>query len=553
MNKMKKRLLSLALVLTMCITVMQVPVAHAVSGTASDIVSIGNNEKDGTKGAKYLEWLYGKDNGYAWCAVFVSWCANQAGVSTNVIPKTASVGVMRTGVLKGGGEIVKLPQAGDLVFYQINKNGSWGHVGLMTGAKSSVQGNLGHQVLHVAKPEDYCLGGGSKAYTIQYIRPNYSNNNVRVDEILPEDVIASVTTGKYDSLTQTSTTLRGSFTTTGARASECGMYIGTSEDNLKKLGSDSVNTYGTSMYYSTSKYGYPLEQGKTYYYQAYAIVNGNTYKGEVKSFTTLPNPKNTGVPAERIVLDCTSLTLEKGVCRQLTAATTPAGQNVTWSSSDTSVATVSSNGGIEARKAGTTTITAQMTYNNEPYSASCKVTVTDTKAIVTTKGADSITKASAIVRGEVTVSSGTVTECGMYIGKSKDSLAKLGSDKISRGTPFYYSTSKYGYPLTADTTYFYQAYAIVDGMTIWGDVKFFTTQAAPVVSSDTTATVVNTNGQYLAINNAPAASPKYSTQIGRIPPGDTVTVDTSKTSGSWYWVTYNGVSGYAYGKYLSLN
>lgn len=565
---------------------------------------------------------------------------------------------------------------------------------------------------------------------------------------------ATVTTGTYDNLTQTSATLRGSFTTIGSRASECGMYIGTSKSNMIKLGSDKVNTYGTSMYYSTGKCAYTLEPDTTYYYQAYVIVDSQTYKGEVKSFTTLPNPKNTGVPVERIVLDRTSLTIKNGVCTQLTATTTPAGQKVTWTSSDPSVATVSSNGGIDTHKAGTTTITAKMTYNNTTYPAACKVTVTDTRATVTTKGADSITQTGAIVRGEVSVSSGTVTECGMYIGKSKSSLTKLGSDKISKGTTFYYNTSKYGYTLTAGTTYYYQAYAIVDGETIkgdvksfitdtattsaavttkgadnitqtsaivrgevtvssgtatecgmfigkstssltklsydkiskgttfyystskygytltagttyyyqayaivngetikgeiksfttpvaatvstkgadtitqtsaivrgevtvsggtvtecgmyiggsasgltklgsdsiskgttfyystskygyaltagttyyyqayaivdgttfWGDVKSFTTQAAPVVSSNTTATVVNTNGQYLAINNAPAASPKYSTQIGRIPPGGTVTVDTSKTSGSWYWVTYDGVSGYAYGKYLSLN
>lgn len=212
-----------------------------------------------------------------------------------------------------------------------------------------------------------------------------------------------------------------------------------------------------------------LTAGTTYYYQAYAIVDGITFWGDVKSFTT-----------------------EKAV-------------------------------------------------------------VATTSAAVTTKGADNITQTSAIVRGEVSVSNGTVTECGMYIGGSASSLAKLGSDTISKGTTFYYSTSKYGYTLTAGTTYYYQAYAIVDGKTIWGDVKSFTTSAATVSTTTRSATVVNTNGQYLAINNAPAASPNYSTQIGRIPPGGTVTVDTSKTSGSWYWVTYNGVSGYAYGKYLSLN
>lgn len=66
------------------------------------------------------------------------------------------------------------------------------------------------------------------------------------------------------------------------------------------------------------------------------------------------------------------------------------------------------------------------------------------------------------------------------------------------------------------------------------------------------ATVVNTNGQYLAINQGPKSAKNGGKQIGRIPPGGVVTVDTSRTSGNWYYVTYNGVSGYSYNQYLRL-
>ena len=175
-------------------------------------------------------------------------------------------------------------------------------------------------------------------------------------------------------------------------------------------------------------------------------------------------------------------------------------------------------------------------------------------AAVITGNADDITKTGATLHGSFTTTGASASECGMYIGRSASVMTKLGSDKVNTyGTSMFYNTGKYGYALTAGTTYYYQAYAIVDGRTFWGDVKSFTTAVATVSTTTRTATVVNTNGQYLAIKDAPAASPKYSTQIGRIPPGGTVTVDASKTSGSWYWVTCNGVSGYAYGKYLSLN
>lgn len=200
------------------------------------------------------------------------------------------------------------------------------------------------------------------------------------------------------------------------------------------------------------------------------------------------NIKNDGgytwhtLKATTISLNKYSLNMKLGTCTTLTATTDPKGQSVTWTSSNPSVATVDGNGNLNANQVGTTTITAKMTYKGQTYTATCKVTVS-TSASVTTQGADSITTTSAIVRGAVTVPSGKVTECGMYIGTSKGSLKKLGSDKISKGTTFYYSTSKYGYTLKANTTYYYQAYAIVDGTTFKGEVKSFKTPVAATVTT----------------------------------------------------------------------
>ncbi|WP_241428378.1 Ig-like domain-containing protein [Clostridium beijerinckii] len=68
----------------------------------------------------------------------------------------------------------------------------------------------------------------------------------------------------------------------------------------------------------------------------------------------------------------TSLTIDDS--ETLIATTTPAGINVKWSSSDTSVATVDSNGKVTAIGAGTATITAT-TLDGSNLSASCLVTV----------------------------------------------------------------------------------------------------------------------------------------------------------------------------------
>ena len=53
------------------------------------LAEVGNNEADGTH-AKYLQFM-GFSPNTAWCAAFVSWCADQAGIDTTAIPHTASV------------------------------------------------------------------------------------------------------------------------------------------------------------------------------------------------------------------------------------------------------------------------------------------------------------------------------------------------------------------------------------------------------------------------------------------------------------------------------
>ena len=75
-----------------------------------------------------------------------------------------------------------------------------------------------------------------------------------------------------------------------------------------------------------------------------------------------------------ISLTKSSVTLYKGGSQSLSAAVTPSGLKVSWSSSDTGVATVS-NGKVTAVGKGSTTITAKMTYAGKTYKATCTVKV----------------------------------------------------------------------------------------------------------------------------------------------------------------------------------
>lgn len=90
------------------------------------------------------------------------------------------------------------------------------------------------------------------------------------------------------------------------------------------------------------------------------------------------------IPVTGVRLSSTRLTLESGSAAQLTATVRPAeaagqpakvfNQNVTWRSSNSSVATVDENGLITAHKPGRATITVRTADGNKR--AVCRVTVT---------------------------------------------------------------------------------------------------------------------------------------------------------------------------------
>ncbi|MFT8352096.1 Ig-like domain-containing protein, partial [Clostridium saccharoperbutylacetonicum] len=76
---------------------------------------------------------------------------------------------------------------------------------------------------------------------------------------------------------------------------------------------------------------------------------------------------------ESITLDKSAINLTQDDSGQLTATTTPAGAQVTWKSSDPSIATVDSTGKVTGVKEGTCTITA---ITADGLTATCVVTVT---------------------------------------------------------------------------------------------------------------------------------------------------------------------------------
>lgn len=374
------------------------------------------------------------------------------------------------------------------------------------------------------------------------------------DNTTTAPIVTTVVTDTATEITETSVRLNSSLTIVGGTGhiTKHGMYFGTDPSRLTIIAEDVVdyNKSSLTMFYRTTKYGPKLEPGTTYYYQAYAVINGAQHTGEVRSFIT---PISAGVPptpsvSPKISLSSTSLTMKDDVCRELEVTTTPSGQKVTWRSSNTSVATVET-GKITGRNPGTTTITAEMTYEGKTYSATCEVTVTASECTTHTKGTflrydsehphynyytcskcgetfkdsststasncmicasctvstnsvSNVTSTSAQLNGSLSASSNVkITEHGAYLGTSPANMVLMARDYVNyskSSLTMFYSTTKYGPTLQPGTTYYYYCYAIVNGEKIDGSVVSFTTpeeRTNAYVSTNSASNVTSTSAQ----------------------------------------------------------
>jgi len=87
-------------------------------------------------------------------------------------------------------------------------------------------------------------------------------------------------------------------------------------------------------------------------------------------------PSNATTASTSIIsLNTTNLSIVEGDTFSLTATTQPSGLSVTWRSTNTTVATVSSSGIVTANKAGETLISASVVSNGSTYTSYCTVYV----------------------------------------------------------------------------------------------------------------------------------------------------------------------------------
>lgn len=108
-------------------------VLFGISIGDSDIVSVALSQVGNVGGEIYWKW-YGFNSRVEWCAIFVSWVADQAGyIESKVIPKFSGCqnGIdwfKKRGQWKEKGYI---PKAGDIIFFDWEVDGKVNHVGIV--------------------------------------------------------------------------------------------------------------------------------------------------------------------------------------------------------------------------------------------------------------------------------------------------------------------------------------------------------------------------------------------------------------------------------------
>ncbi|MCM1228027.1 MAG: dockerin type I domain-containing protein [Clostridium sp.] len=239
---MKKKVFSFFMALVMLLAFVGVMPNMKVeaANTADSLVEIAKGELGSTNYKKY----YGGNAG-AWCADFVTWCAQQAGVDS--ITNSSSCYYMYKGMTETNHcQEVETPQKGDIVFFYCNKcsetQNKWCHVGIVIDSKTSIDGNYSGKVSYdTVYNHNGSLGYKHGCTKKIYVRPNYKGN------VPPTWAVVSL--DKYVVKPYESVTFNLSSDTGGAYT------VGIDDANGNRIDTyDTTNNYYTRSFDTSGKY-----------------------------------------------------------------------------------------------------------------------------------------------------------------------------------------------------------------------------------------------------------------------------------------------------------
>ena len=210
-----------------------------------------------------------------WCAMFVSWAANQAGISTKVIPKHAYTPAGADAFTKMGAQLVSPQNAspGDIVYFYYPRAGRIAHIGIVEkggDAVHTIEGNTGANIDEVAR---HTYQFSDKTLN-KIFRPNYEVPNGSTNNIASNNAIASPTTNASNKFSSTTISATGTWGNGPKPASNLGTF---KAGPVKNVGYNINNT------------GNKLEKG----YKTSGIKNGDviTYNGRRIAASGTSSPK----------------------------------------------------------------------------------------------------------------------------------------------------------------------------------------------------------------------------------------------------------------------
>lgn len=337
------------------------------------------------------------------------------------------------------------------------------------------------------------LEPATKYYFRSFVRQNGQDTYGETKEFTTKDVTSLLETKDASAVEATKATMNAKLDLTDVQYKSLayGFLRGTSESALNtdykctEISDNAISAALTNLSHKTQ-----------YWYKAYVKLDSQTFYGEVKTFTT------DGVPVESVSLDKTEYTFNTiGNTLTLTATVLPADatdKSVSWSSSDSSIASVDNSGKVTARANGNATIKATANDGSGVF-ASCSVIVFAEK-----------------------VDMGIKTSDGKTLYWSTRNLCKSG---------FVNSPEDYGDYYAWGETEPKENY-------LWSTYKFGTSSSGPFSK-------YNTNSSYGSIDNKTVLEPEddvASVKLGgkwRMPTDAEWT--ELRTKCTWTWTTnYNG-------------
>lgn len=583
MNRIKTKLIALFLSAVMAVNLLSAVTGVRevkAAGTAADVVAmarsqIGYHEKasnsnldDFTANSGSGNYTkYARDTGFgnpnAWCAIFVIWCMQKAGVSSSAYPSSAWVPTMQSwfnqrGLYKARGTYT--PQPGDIIFLN-----NTGHVGIVDSVSGSIvktiEGNTSNDKVEshtFSLSSSYITGYGIVKYSgssssssntsnpgspypiptgnlksgstgdavrwVQKFANDVMGAGIAVDGIYGNQTINAVRTFQQqngltaDGIVGTQTTAKMLAVWQNKIASAKPLDLGSEfvaliirKDiwkTIKNTGSDVVlwdekstgdyywlfkkqgdGTYtiqslydgnlldvqgkstasGTNVFISAANGG---DNQKWYIYasgDAYRLVpkhaqnlsldvgNAGTANGtniQVSYSTSNVAQKfalykvSQGIITKLSINSGYDKTMYVGSKQTLKYSLTPSDTRcnmITWTSSNTSVATVDAGGVVTAKKAGTTTIKCVSTYNKN-ISASVTITVKDKETPTTEKVTEAPTTEQTTEKATEAPATEKTTETATEASTTEQTT------EVSTETPATEQTTEVNYPENSESS-----------------------------------------------------------------------------------------------------